>query len=648
MRSLAARAQALIAALRRSHATDPRLFRARAALGLLLFALVLWLIESPHPWNHGVGERLAERKPVRPTDWVTTWGWPTGAANALLLAGLILGARRWLGPADVPARPELAPPGRAPAWFALATAAAMATSAVLAWPRLGFSWAPDEESTVVRYVDGAYRRSEPGPVKFVPVPWERTFWDARTPNNHVPLSIASRLSLAAWRSAADPKLDFASERAVRLPAWLAGIASIAATAMFLRRLDLAAAGAVAAWTLALHPWHLRYASEARGYAFLLLLVPVTWTCLVAALHRGSWPRWLAYGLAQTLLLWSHAGVVWQLVATHAVAIAALWRAHRGTPALREQALRFAVVTALSAGVYAQLMLPNLVQIAAYLQEWQGDTRNFASKVLPNALAHLAAGVTWEVKRGEAYVELADTARAAPAAFRAAASLAVALLAAGALRLLLARGLRALLVPALLLPGPLCMAAAWLRHDRFYPFYLVFTLPALASLVSAGVTWPAAVARSPRLRPALAIAAASVWLVAFGWLGAASRTGLRAASLNPTRESVLATRPTLDPFARTNARVITVAVYRAAAYYDPLGHPVARVDLLQRLLDRADQRGVPLYVNEGRRGLAAKREPELAALVDRDDLFETVASFPGREPEDERIVRRYRGRRGARP
>lgn len=311
-------------------------------------------------------------------------------------------------------------------------------------------------------------------------------------------------------------------------------------------------------------------------------------------------------------------------------------------------LRFAVVTALSAGVYAQLMLPNLVQIADYLREWQGDTRHFAARVLPNALSHLAAGVSWQLKRGEAYVELADTAGAAPVAFRAAASLAVALLAAGVLRFVAAGGVRALLVPALLAPGPLCVAGAWLRHDRFYPFYLVFTLPALASLVAAGATWPAAAVHRARLHAALALGAAGVWLGAFGWLGAGARSGLRAGPLNPTRESVLATRPTLDPFADRNRRVITVSVYRAAAYYDPLAHPVSRVDLLQSLLERADERGVPLYVNMGRRGLAAKRQPELTALVERDDLFETVAVFPGWEPEDERIVRRYRGRGGRRP
>jgi hypothetical protein len=95
-------------------------------------------------------------------------------------------------------------------------------------------------------------------------------------------------------------------------------------------------------------------------------------------------------------------------------------------------------------------------------------------------------------------------------------------------------------------------------------------------------------------------------------------------------------------------VSTVSVYRAAAYYDPLAHPVSRGDLLQLLLDRADERGMPLDVNVGRRDLAAKRQPELAAFVERDERFEIVAALPGWEREDERIARRYRGRGGRRP
>ena len=39
--------------------------------------------------------------------------------------------------------------------------------------------------------------------------------------------------------------------------------------------------------------------------------------------------------------------------------------------------------------------------------------------------------------------------------------------------------------------------------------------------------------------------------------------------------------------------------------------------------------------------------ELARYLEREDLFEIVARYPGWEPENERVLRRYRGRTAAR-
>jgi hypothetical protein len=517
----------------------------------------------------------------------------------------------------------------------------MAACALLAWPRLGMGFAPDEETTLVRYIDGRYQYDERG-LRRVGVSWDETFWNARTPNNHVPLSILSRLSLAIWRDLAGPQLEFADERVVRLPAFLAGVASVGATALLARRLGFAAAGVVAAWLLALHPWHMRYASEARGYALVLLLAPLTWICLLAALRGGGWRRWLGYGLAQCALLWSHAGAFWLLAVTNAVAALGVWRLHARTPRLREQAARLGVTGALAAGVYLQLMLPGLVQILAYLRQWQGDTRGFAGPVLRDALAHLAAGVAWRQKRGAEYLELSDLEGAEPILFAVAVAVLVTALAAGAVRLARARGAAALLLPALLLPGPLVYASAWLRQDRFYPFYLVLALPGLAVLAAAGLTWPAEVLPTAQVRAALRVALPVTGLLLLAWLGGPSREVLRSRPIDPSRDSVQVARRTLNPFSRKGRSRIVAYVYRPALYYDPAGVEVRHVEALQKLMARADQRKVPLYVNQARPGLAARRTPELASFVARDDLFETVARFPGWEPENERVLRRYRG------
>ncbi len=52
---------------------------------------------------------------------------------------------------------------------------------------------------------------------------------------------------------------------MRVPTLLVGMLSVAAVAWLLLECGFPLAGAIAAFLLALHPWHLRYATEARGY-----------------------------------------------------------------------------------------------------------------------------------------------------------------------------------------------------------------------------------------------------------------------------------------------------------------------------------------------------------------------------------------------
>jgi hypothetical protein len=628
----------LRAGIRRARARDPRGFAVRVGLGALLLALLLYLAFGPHPWSEGVAERVREGKPIRPIDYARTWGWWTAAANATLVATFLATVRHWLGMATPEERVELpAPP--APAWFVPLVAAAVAASAVLAWPRLSFSWWDDEEYAVRRYIDGTYVGSPSGEPRFEQLEWRDTFWDDREANNHVPQSALSRLSLAAWRAIERPELAFASERAVRFPVYLAGIASVAMTAVFLRRLGLAAAGVCASWLLALHPWHIRYASEARGYALLLLGVPATWWLLVGALQRGTWRRWLAYGLVQAVLLWTHASMLYQLALTNLVGAAALAQLHRGTPALREQGMRFAVTNLASAGLFAQLMVPNLVQVMRYLEEWQGEAFGGSLREIG---AHLLAGVGWRARDARHYVDAEGLAQSCPLGFSLVAGLGAILVAAGAARLLRGGGIRALLVPALLLPGPILYLVSWSRGDRFFTWYLVFTLPGLAALVSAGLTWPSARVKSLRWRTALGTATICGWLGLFAWITSPPRAAVRAGSVVPSRESVLLTRPTLDPSAPENARILTVSFSRPAAYYDPLGRWVDDVDQLRALMAEADAGGLPLYVNWGRPDLAAQRATELVNFVERGGDFEEVATLWGFEKRGKRLVYRYRG------
>ncbi len=382
---------------------------------------------------------------------------------------------------------------------------------------------------------------------------------------------------------AQPERHFVKEEVFRLPAYVAGLASLALIAVFLRRLGYWLPGIFAAWLLALHPWMLRYTTEGRGYALMLALIPLTLTLLVRALHRGSWGRWLAYGASQFLLLYTFPAGVYLLLIANAIAALALWRLHRGTPVLRQQVPRWLVVNLAGSMAWGQLMLPNMMQLLEYFRTEFPDT---PPRFLANLLGSLWVGLSWRVgSEGEFYPELIDMALAHPTAFRVGLAATLSLVAAGFLRLLAAGGVRALLSLVLLVPGPLAYWIAMVREDRVHEWYFLFALPGLVALFALGLGWLFAWIRRPRLSTALTAVTMVVVLGSYAVWTRLPREVLRSGSLQPLRESVLLTRGTLDPFAPENEGIITTSFKRGPTYYDPLLIEIETVAEMRKLMRR---------------------------------------------------------------
>jgi hypothetical protein len=626
--------------LRAAGRRDPVLFRARALLGAALVGVVLHLLFGDDPWTGGIAERLADGHPLRPLDYARTYGWWTALVNGVGLAVLLATARRWRGPETVPRSAALRARGGPWRAFAFGVAAAIAASALLGAPRLTQSLWDDELYQLTHSVDGNYVRDASGEVAFHGVEWRATFWHFTKPTNHVPYSVLSRVAIGAWRAVVRPELAFVSEPIYRLPALAAGLASIALVALLLRRMGFARAGVLAAWILALHPWHLRYTTEARAYALLFAGIPGLLWLWLRAMEQGSWGRWIAFGAAEAALLWCWSGLIELLVLVNAAAVAGLVWLHWGTSHLRFQLARWAVVSAAAAMAWAQLMIPNLMQLAAYLGGQEFDA---GSAFVRNVLAFLWGGITWDLGTayGPHYLEVKDLAEARPGLFRAGVASTLALLALGTFRLSLARDPRALLAAVLLGAVPFTWLVVWWRADTSFEWYFVFALPLGAMLVALGLDGLFGWVPPRRAAVALTAAASLAWLGAFTWWTAAPRRLLRSTSVHPIRESVLLTRPTLDPFASENRRILTASFERGPAYYDPLHVSVDGTAGLVRLMREADASDRPLYVNLGRPRVAERRFPELSALVRRPEVFEELATFRGVDPRGWRIVYRYR-------
>lgn len=629
--------RSILARLRRARAEDPTAFAVRGVLALLLVLLVVRIAFGPNPWQDGVAERLAEGHKLRPVDYAQTWGWWTAAGVAPVLAALLASLPRWLVRDEAAGVERFARPGPTGRAFLAITAAAMLAGAILALPRMSQSLFEDERYNVRWSIDGFYHRDRAGKLRFHEPSWIDTFWYYEWPNNHVPHTILARMSVKTWRAVARPAHRLVSEPALRVPAFLAGLVSIGGMALLGWRLGHPGAGAAAAWLLAVHPWHVRYASEARGYSLALALVPLSLVALFRALHRGTWGRWALFGVAQFLLLWTYPATLWFAVVFNAAAAVQILSGHRGTPALRGQITRWLMANLAGALLWIRLMAPNLAQFAEYLKT--PDQEQIDMRWLQDVLSFLFAGAPWgRPTLNENYFELSDLAASSPTLVWGFAAALLALLLLGLVRLLAARGPAAISAGALLL-SPLLMVAAGTRGEaHVHPQYLTLALPGLALSVAVGLE-----TLTRPLGQRGAAAALAVAIAAYVGFTATQRHELRTRSIQPFRESVELTRPTLDPLAPENADIVTATFSFPATYYDPLGHRVPSAKHLKRMMREADAAGRTLFVNLGRPGLAARRQKELMALVRNPELFEDVAFLPGILSRGARQVFRYRGR-----
>jgi mannosyltransferase len=175
-------------------------------------------------------------------------------------------------------------------------------------------------------------------------------WEALAPQrDHPPLNyLLTALTVSALGE---------NEFAARLPPLVAGTLALPLLVVLGRSLRQPQAGWWAALLLAVSPLHLKYTQEARHYALLMSLSLLSYILLFRALRRPRRRRWLAYGAATALGLYSHYGAL-IVLATQIVLLAPwLWRQWR---AGRRHLVRGPVEGGLVAALLYLPWLPQLV------------------------------------------------------------------------------------------------------------------------------------------------------------------------------------------------------------------------------------------------------------------------------------------------
>ncbi len=557
-------------------------------LAVVLAAFVIW---AGRDWRMALS--MAERGAKVPTEAYVKWGmWWAALVNAFLCGLLALTSKWWAGK-----RLEasgVAVPGITKRDL-MVLVLVLTAAGGLRWARMDLSFYNDEAHTFRTYVAGRFRQSDDGQIAWKQLKWLDTFWLDKVGNNLMPCSVFGRLSYDAWRRFTHAPAGAVCEAAVRLPQWIAGMMALLVLWLAARRILGAQAAWVALVLMALHPWSVRYSSEARAYGMLMLGVVLCIYLLQRAFEDGRWRWWLGLGLAEFLCVWSFSGVVFFLVVFNAVILIRLvarWRwGGDGNMVLRP------ILGMLIGGMFAlQIMLPTLPQLMEAMnlnslkgpmgvawwmdalggllwgtRGWDGDPSNPLNLALERMLAHqpllwgvlvlevglLVVGFVVSVRRG------------------------------GLCRVLALAG------PVALLAGWAMMAA---RGKFLHPWYVIYAVPVIILLLSIGCLELIKLFNANIMLRWAAILMISA--LGGAWLGVDCLYASR------SKENVRGIAEIVRG-AELSGGVghgLFAAMFSDVDIYDPMVLGMKEPEELDDLVARARQKGVPLTVSVGRVGM----------------------------------------------
>jgi len=611
--------------------------RFRSILGLVFLLLLGWLIFfSAKPWQFA--EENIEH--WRTAEYIGYYSFWAGLLNLGVLAALLVTSGWWAQPIkQVTAIPDERP--AVSRWFWPVVIAAMIFCGGAAAMRLNFGFAHDEDYSARRVISGSYKLSKDGEVTGQNLSWRETFFYYRKPNNHPLHSILARLAWTAWQVVTPGEKWHMVEPVVRSAAWLGGVAAVGALAVLLRRLVSPRAGMVAAWLLAMHPWHIRYASEARGYSLMLFLIPVVLYVWMRAVRQNLWRWWLALAVAQFALIYSYPGSVYVLVVLNLLTVGwlivrALRTADWTTPGRWFAANCFA-------GMFAvQLMLPLVPQLERYMNTEEAR-QPLTAEWQANTAAHYVSGVAWSKTKliESPHPELMPFAVKHPLFFWSVIATLSALCVAGFVSLFRRKWPEAPIAAAtLLLPGFLGFFIAKLLNQWLFEWYLIYLLPGLVAGVAVGVDSLCRLVVARSKQPWLPLAPALALIVAFAIFTQPFRAWYCTNPLEPLKEASVAIRGTLEPNDPRHKNLLTGAMPTKAWYYDPHATQLKDAQHFVELMRQADTENKPLYIMVGHPWSVAFNQPDLWRVFNEAGLFTDYRTFIGYDNTHNRVIARY--------
>lgn len=165
-------------------------------------------------------------------------------------------------------------------------------------------------------------------VSFVRLPFEQLALTYTSLNNHMLFSLAARASVLLFSE---------SNWALRLPAVLFGVASIAATWWLAIQVLTRRQALLVAALMSVSYHHVWFSQNARGYTGLLFFSIVATTLFLEGMRRRGRLLWVAYAVVFALAMYVHLSAVFTFLA-HTLVYATLFAVRR-VPALRARLVK---------------------------------------------------------------------------------------------------------------------------------------------------------------------------------------------------------------------------------------------------------------------------------------------------------------------
>lgn len=593
-----------------------------------------FLHDTRDSWRTAVAERIAAgKKPALKHEFQTgIWYGTLWTCGVLALAAAT--SRWWLRRLPEGFKPEtmVRLKGNERLRFWVIVSLAVVVALPLRWPRMDESVYVDEEYTLRAYMHGAFVDDAEGRPVFEPIEWGYGIWRNTLGNNHFLYSVVSKASLDIWRWVTGSPREAFDETAFRMPSLLAGLGSLVVLAVLLARLGFPDAGWLAAWLLALHPWHARYSAEGRGYALMILCLLGVLLCAAHALRTGQWRWWVGFGVMNFLVMGFFAGAIYAVAALNMAILVAIAKGAlpgKQGPPLLIQLTRWFVANLLTATLTLQTMLPWMLEMKSYIVDNPRVYGVMGADWYRDVASYVLTGMQWasDDPANPFIIELSEQ---WGTAFGVAVLIILGLLAgAGAVRLAVQGSVGGRVVVAVfLLSGPLAVAHSIVGQRFLFTWYLIYLVPAVCAL------WAIAVDGFAKLMPvrSLRLGFPAVALLGFAWIVSDQLAVIANHSKEDFRKVVEIMRGAVDITGKSPSQVILGFSFTEAGLYDPHAITIWSDRDVIGLMERADRERRLLRIAYAHRSISLERRADIMQLLDNRNFFREIAIVPGLEEQ----------------